>query len=222
MKKIAFLAGLMCVTLFVAAQSTSTSRIVLKTAGQPNKEVNFFLSSEFSDAFDNGYDAAAANPGGIYVLVNEDRFTTWVSNAYTPNLALGFVAAASGSHTLSFENFTGAEYKIYDRIADQTIEVNASTPDYVFTADAGAHNNRFVINYSVDNLSVCFIDNVLEISSNPYDADIVVKDADGNQVTGSPFAVAPTPQNISLASLPAGRYTVEFGDGARKFVVIVK
>ena len=222
MKKIVFLVSLTLVTLsmFAAPVITGKSRIALQEEGQSDKYVLFVLSDDFSDGYDNTYDAASANPGtGIYVLVNDDEYTSWASNKYSANLALGFVATKSGTHTLKFDKFDGAEYKIYDRVADKTITVNGSTSSYEFTVDAaGTYNSRFVINYNPNNLAVCFIDNVLEISSNPFDAPIKIIGANGSKEV----AVAPTPQNISLNDSVAGNYTVEFNGGARKFVVVVK
>ena len=228
MKKIAFLVSLMFVTITMAAQAiTGTSRIILSTDGQPDAQVNLLLSASFSDAVDNTWDAVNANPStGIYVVVNEDQYTTWASNVYSTNLALGFGTGENTSYTLKFTNFSGTEYQIYDRVTGETIDVNGTTPDYDFTITAGqknsAINNRFVINYDSNELGVCFINNVLQISSNPYEDAIVIKDANGDHVTGSPFAAEPTPQNISLDALDAGRYTVQFGGGAKNFLVIVK
>lgn len=238
MKKIAFLVSLAFVTLSVVAQDpviTSTSSIILD--GQTDVlQVNFAISDSWSDGFDNTWDAVNSNPGtGIYVVVNDDEYTTWASNKYSTNLALGFVAAATGSHKLQFANFSGVSYKIYDREEGKTIEVlgnnsikidGEAATEYAFTAAAGAHNNRFVINYNANELDVCFIDNVLQISSNPYDNPIIISSPNGKKEV----AVAPTPQNISLNDSTAGNYTVEFGPvvnaetGAhqRKFVVVVK
>ena len=230
MKKIAFLVSLAFVTLTVAAQDpviTSTSSIILD--GQTDVlQVNFAISDSWSDGFDNTWDAANPNKGtGIYVSVNDDEYTTWASNKYSDNLALGFVAAAGGSHKLQFANFSGSSYKIYDRVDNKEIEVlgngsikidGVAATEYTFTADAGTYNSRFVINYNPNNLAVCFINNVLEISSNPFDAPIKITGANGSKEV----AVAPTPQNISLNDSTAGNYTVEFGGGARKFVVVVQ
>jgi len=228
MKKIAFLVSLTFVALSVAAQSvTGTSRIVLSHSGQSDKQVNMLLSSSFSDAFDNAWDAEAANTGGIYVFYNDTRYTTWASNAYSENLPLGFGTyddAGNLNYTLKFKNFTGTtEYTLYDRKTGTTINVNASTPDYDFTVDAEDNNNplitnRFLINYVVPDFEICFRDNQLQITANPYAENVVVKDANDTKVVD----VAPvTPyQAIDLSAQAAGRYTVELAGGARKFIIV--
>lgn len=224
MKKIAFLVSLMFVTIAVAAQPviTGTSRIVLSTAGQPDKQVNFILSASFSDAWDNTWDAEAANPGGIYVFANGERYTTWASDAYSQNLAIGFGSCENNDYTLKFQNFNGASYTIYDVVADVTIDVNGSTPDYAFSIADGeknsAINNRFIINYLVPDFEICFRDNQLQITANPYAENVVVKDANDTKVVD----VAPvTPyQAIDLSAQAAGRYTVELAGGARKFIIV--
>ena len=232
MKKIAFLVGLMCVTLSVAAQSiTGTSRIVLSHTGQPDKEVNFLLSASFSDAFDNTWDAVAANPGGIYVFADAERYTTWASNEYSSNLAVGFGAyndAGNLNYTLKFQNFTGTTtYELYDRKTGDKILVNGSTADYPFTIDAGENNttinNRFVINYVPGDLDVCFRDNVLEVNSNPFSTeDITIERVDAADFPGTKV-FAGTTSSIDLSNdtnYPAGRYFVKFAGGDRKFVIV--
>ena len=226
MKKIAFLVSLMFVTITMAAQAiTGTSRIILSTDGQPDAQVNLLLSASFSDAFDNTWDAENANPStGIYVVKNEKQFTTWASNEYTTNLALGFGAGENTSYTLKFTSFSGTEYTIYDRATGTTIDVNGTTPNYDFTIAAGdknsAINNRFVINYVSGGLDVCFIDNKLQINDNPYLETIVIKDANGAEIAGSPFASYTTVVDFSTIGAAGDRFTVEFAGGARKFIVV--
>lgn len=233
MKKIAFLVSLLCLTLSVTAQSiTSTSRIILKHTGQPNKEVSFILSSSFSDGFDNTWDAAAANPGGIYVYYGEERYTIWASNAYSANLPVGFATYNDDntSYTLSFEDFTGVTYKLYDTEADEVIEINGSTPDYVFTASPKntTFNERFLINVPVDTdpLETCFTGTELQIKSNPYYGKITVKTSGGSTVKQYAYGTS----SINFNETDGGgdyiysnntEYTVSFGT-SRSFIVKVK
>ena len=169
MKKIVFLASLMCATTMVMAAPsiTATSQIDLATAGQTDKYVRFVMSPSFSDGFDNTWDTPAPNESGIYVLYNNARYTGWASNQYSENLVLGFYAGDNTAYTLKFSNFAGVSYEIYDRVANQIITVNASTPNYDFTIDASQKNSqindRFVINIQVDP-TLCFNYNVLEVN----------------------------------------------------------
>jgi len=153
MKKILFLASLMCATIAMAAPTiTGTSQIDLSSAGQTDKYVRFIISPSFSDGFDNSYDAQAANENGIYVYGNGNRYTMWASNAYTAFLPLGFYTCENTAYTLKFSNFTGTSYEIYDRVENYTITVNGSTPNYDFTIDESEKNSqindRFIINYN--------------------------------------------------------------------------
>ena len=152
MKRIVFLLGMICITLGISAQTiNSRSRITLKTAGEANRNVRLLLSDDFSNGWDNTWDANPAQDGGIYVFYQDAQYSIWASNEYSENLPLGFVSTSNLEYTLSFDLFLGTSYEIYDRVADQTITVNGSTADYNFTIDAAdvekAINDRFVINY---------------------------------------------------------------------------
>lgn len=232
MKKIAFLVSLLCLTLSVAAQSiTGTSRIVLKHTGQPDMKVDFILSSSFSDGFDNTWDAEAANPGGIYVYYGGERYTTWASNGYTEGLAIGFATYNDDNtaYTLSFENFDGATYKLYDVVAGEEILVNGSTPDYVFTASPKntTFNDRFVLNVSVDtgNLETCFTGTELQITNNPFYGKITVKTGGGSTVKQYEYGTSSIDFNEksggSYIYTDGTEYTVYFGS-SRSFIVKVK
>ena len=153
MKKIALFICMACVAMGMSAQTiTSRSRIWLKSAGETDKDVRLLVSSSFSNDWDNTWDATPAQDGGIYVYYQGAKFSIWASNEYSENLALAFDANNNTSYTLSFASFMGQTYKIKDLVADQEFEVNASTPDYVFTIDATLKNtsilDRFVINYN--------------------------------------------------------------------------
>lgn len=204
---------------------TGTSRIILKTAGQPNKEVNFILHSSFSDGFDNTWDAEAANPGGIYVYYGGERYTTWASNAYSASLPVGFATGTNTSYTLSFANWSGVAYKLYDMEEGEIIDVNGSTPDYNFTATANTtFNSRFLINYPFSpagNLETCFTGTELQITNNPIFGNIVVtRMSDSKQMDKKPYGTS----SIDMSAYTAGNYLVEFGKGAskRSFIVEVK
>ena len=217
----------MCASLW-AETYPSTSRIVLKTAGKPDTEVNFLLGASFTDAFDNAYDAVAANPGGIYVYSGGERYTTWASNHYTSGLAIGFGSGSSTSCTLHFENFSGTSYTLCDLVAFEVIEVNGSTPDYAFTIGAGevnsTINDRFVLNLTLPtgNLETCFTGSELQITNNPIFGNIVVTRV---STKAQMAKVAFGATSIDMSSYPNDEdYLVEFGSGAKKraFIVHVK
>ena len=190
MKKISILlANLLCATMIIAAPTfTGKSQINLSTTGQTDKIVRFLLSDQFSDAFDNSWDAVAANEGGIYVFNNNERYTTWASNAYSENLQLGFGAGENTDYVLKFSNFEGVEYQLFDLATQTTITVNASTPDYPFTIDAAdknkAINNRFIINFNPAP-SICFRYNELQVLGYAGKS-LVVKDKNGTEIVNIP------------------------------------
>ena len=226
MKKTIFALGMLCMAISIAAQSiTSTSRIVIEAAGQPDKMVDFVLSSSFSDGFDNTWDAVAANPGGIYVYGGE-RYTTWASNAYTANLAVGFKATTGiTDYTLRFENFKGTEYTLVDMVDYQVITVNASTSDYSFSvtsaqaASGATINDRFVINYPLPSgqLETCFTGTVLQINNNPIFGKIYVKwKSSGTDRVVELDRSAPSIDFTEARFGSATNYTIEFGSGANK------
>ena len=152
------------------------SLITLSSAGQPDKELGILISPSFSDGFDNSWDAQAANESGIYVYYQGARYTTWASNEYSTNLPLGFYTCANTAYTLKFSGFSGSEYSIYDKVADQTIVVNGSTPNYDFTIDAAdvnsAINDRFVINYVAPTYETSVTTNAYGWASFSYASDV--------------------------------------------------
>ena len=238
MKKIVFLVSLAFVALSVAAQDiTGASIIKLGTSGKSDKELRFILSDEFSDSpNDQMWDAESGNAGGLYVFYGGKRYSTWASNGYSKNLALGFGAGSNNTYFLKFVNnkFQGPSYEIYDVVVDTTIVVNGTNSDYKFTItdEEKGHviNNRFLINYEFTpdegELNICFNEkgtNTLEIKNNPYTGKIAIKNAAGEDVLRSPYQPLKTPQEIDLSSLPAGRYTVILTkDEEEKKLIIVK
>ena len=138
------------------------------------------------------------------------------------NLPLGLLTDASTDYTLSVSEVEGSEtMKIYDKETGLYYNLTEGA-SYNFTATANTTNeDRFVLNYVapvVPEFEICFRDNQLQITANPYAENVVVKDANDTKVVD----VAPvTPyQAIDLSALAAGRYTVELADGARKFIIV--
>ena len=177
MKKIAFLMCAMCLSLAMSAQSiTSVSLITLSSAGQPDKELGMLMSSSFSDGFDNSWDAQSINESGIYVYYQGARYTTWASNAYSQNLPIGFYSCDNNDYTLKFSGFSGEEYQIYDLVANQTINVNAATPNYDFSISDDkkgiAINDRFIINYNPAAFVTSLTTNDYGWASFSYDANL--------------------------------------------------
>ncbi len=166
----------------------------------------------------------------LYAIDANDRYMTYTDNTIA-DLALGFATNALSlseqNYTLEFEVVMSNEtLMLTDLVADSTFAINAGIAPYAFTvtmADApsfvaGQHNyinDRFVINYSgftpdAGELNICHQYGALTINNNPYTTNIIVKDSEGNVVINR--APVATPQNISLAGLNEGLYSVELGD----------
>lgn len=138
------------------------------------------------------------------------------------NLPLGLLTDASTDYTLSVSEVEGSEtMKIYDKETGLYYDLTEGA-SYNFTATANTTNeDRFVLNYAAPTpaeFEICFRDNQLQITANPYAENVVVKDANDTKVVD----VAPvTPyQAIDLSAQAAGRYTVELAGGARKFIIV--
>lgn len=143
------------------------------------------------------------------------------------NVPLGLLTDASTDYTITVSNVEGAEtLYIHDNVAstDYALTEGAS---YNFTATASTTDEaRFYLKKaSSGELNVCFRDNKLEINDNPYDDPIVIKDANGNEIDGSPFAANTLLVDMTTIGAAGDRFTVEFGpivDGnkARKFIIV--
>ena len=137
------------------------------------------------------------------------------------NVALGLLTDASTNYTLTVASVAGTEtLYIHDNVAntDYALTEGAS---YNFTATASTTDDtRFYLKKVADALDVCFRNNKLEINGNPYSETIVIKDANGDEITGSPFAANTLLVDFSTIGAAGDRFTVEFAGGARKFIIV--
>ena len=142
-----------------------------------------------------------------------------VTGADLTNLKLGLLTDASTDYTITVTAVKGSEtLKLRD--LETGLEHELSLGAIInFTATANVTNNaRFIINYSVSDFEICFRDNELQITANPYAENVVVKDENG--AVKKDVAPDPLYQAIDLSDLAAGRYTVELNGGARKFIIV--
>ncbi len=232
MKKMIISVMALAVSMMAMATESAYVRIRLTGESGLNSVVRITKDDARSADFEDGYDSdkmkMLSNSRSVLlfgILASHDCEDV-VTNDLT-NLALGFTTnQVDQNYTLAFENFSGETMEFYDLVADTHFTINASTPAYNFSvtaAEVGRKEirDRFVINYVAPvepEFEICFRDNKLQISNNPYAENIVVKDENGDAVKD----VAPvTPyQEIDLSALAAGRYTVELAGGARKFVIV--
>lgn len=234
MKKMIISVMALAVSMMAMATESAYVRIRLTGESGSSSVVRISKDDARTTDYDDGYDSdkmkMLSNSKSVLLfgIAGTHDCEDIVSNDLT-NLALGFTTnQVDQNYTLSFETFSGdAEAMVlYDLVADTHFAINGSTPAYNFTVTAEQVGrkeikDRFVINYVAPvepEFEICFRDNKLQISNNPYAENIVVKDENGDAVKD----VAPvTPyQEIDLSALAAGRYTVELAGGARKFVIV--
>ena len=178
---------------------------------------------------EGGYDAPCMmvqsndNSTLIYGMISGSEYSTVIG--FTTNN----VDDGENAYSLTFEDFSGDEFFLYDLVANKKITVNGSTPVYKFSAASGrvAVKDRFVVNYvpaDPSALEACFINNHLTISTNPWPTGkIAVYDGETKKVEEEG-----TKTDIDLTGLTAGKhYTVKFfpttditGEPAKTLIIV--
>ena len=170
---------MLVVAVSVSAMATKTASVRINLAGSnATYSVNTLRLVEDdarSAAAESGYDVscmmsqANENSTLIYGLIGTAEYSTIYTNDLT-NLEIGFVTnQVDQDYTLTFSNFSGNEFVLYDKVANKTITINATTPVYAFSVDASlvgrkAINDRFVIGAPAPAApSICFNMNKLEV-----------------------------------------------------------
>lgn len=215
----------------------------LQAGGMPSAKQNLQLAE--SDDLEEGLNGndgegywASFNeettPLCIYAFYDSDgngsneKYRVLETKSKLTNTKIGFKTTGAGNYKFQFSNVQG-QVDLYDKVTETLIEITSTTPAYNFTVandESGkVVDDRFIAFYKVIELEVCFKDNKLQISSNPYTTSgIVVKNSEGTPITGSPFAANATEIDLSGASFATGRYTVEFNGGkaagGEEFVII--
>lgn len=229
MKKL--IISVMALAVSMMAMATESAYVRIRLTGESGSSSVVRISkddartTEYEDGYDTDKMMSFANSKSVllYGIVGTHNCEDVVTNDLT-NQAIGFSTnQVDQNYTLTFETFSGEAFELYDLVTDTHFTINGSTPAYNFSvtpAQVGriAITDRFVINYVVPDFEICFRDNELQITANPYAENVVVKDENGTKVVD----VAPvTPyQAIDLSAQAAGRYTVELADGARKFIIV--
>jgi len=154
MKKIVF--SVMAVAMSMMAMATETAYVQIQLTGATGGVSNSVYLTEdnaYTSAYESGADAekimslSNSNSVLMYGFVG----TTPCGDIVTDNLdgvKLGLTTnQVDVNYTLKFKNFSGRELKLYDAVVDSVITINASTPDYAFTAAMGrvAVDDRFSI-----------------------------------------------------------------------------
>lgn len=220
MKKImVLLLGIAAAINAMAIDYTAKAKVTLTAESSFTCDL---MLSEYTDA--GALNGSAMNMEGrkvaLYALNGGTKLQI-AKAADLRNVPLGLLTDASTNYTISVSQVAGTEtLYIHDNVAgvDYALTEGAS---YNFTATASTTDEtRFYLKKVSDALDVCFIDNKLQINGNPYAATIVIKDANGDEIAGSPFAANTLLVDFSTIGAAGDRFTVEFADGARKFVVV--
>ena len=248
MKKVLMSMAILALATQLMAIDLPTSKftITATSVGGGNDEVAFYEgpSATFTTGYDNGYDAAknfnTANPS---INVNIYAATAWgnASKLAVPENTLEGqwitfqpnTSETEYTFTFSKVSLKADREELYfkDVTENKLIKITTTMEPYVFTiteAEKTAHKaitNRFQIVGGFKpcvgcDLDICHQYGALTINANPYEGNIVIKDAAGTTVKD--VKPMPTPQSISLSDLTAGQYTVVLGAGAKELIIKVQ
>ncbi len=236
MKKIFSILVACATMLTVNAANTEVARLTLTGQGSPaSSDVTLRVDPAVMVAETGSYFENTELPQNVnaYVFTGGNKYSSYKLHAIM-NLPIAIVTnrqpAGQQHYTFTFTVPTLTEgLKLKDlRTGIETDIVNAGTYEFDVntTTDPGYVEgtnyviaDRFVINFP-DELEVCFINNKLEVHANPYSEPIVIKDANGDEITGSPFAASTLLVDMTAIGAAGDRFTVEFAGGARKFIIV--
>lgn len=138
------------------------------------------------------------------------------------NVKLGLLTDAATSYTITVSAVEGSE-KLYlhDNVTGLDHELKAGTIEFTATASS-TDETRFLLRKDIDALKpgVCFINNKLTISENPFPEDIVIETIDGTPIAGSPFAASTTEVDFTSIGAAGDRFVVKFHNGDQKLIFI--
>lgn len=218
----------------IAQEISSYVEITLTPEGKttPNNKVTLIEGTSFTSATTDGdvtkikmnHDEYAANVD-VYAILSDVKYAMVATSVDDLNdRYIGVQASSDYSNYVFTFNVQkmGRTMYLEDTKEHKLILLTSTTEPYKFSLTANEKvENRFRI-YRPDtgDLEVCHENGKLVIKNNPYmTSNIIVKNEDGEVLNVAPTS---TPQEISLESLTAGRYTVEFNDGEKKYIIAVK
>jgi len=207
--------SVVALAMSVMAVATETAYVQVKLTGENGGASNVFLTEDnaYTNAFEAGVDVekmmSQSNSKSLlmYGLVG----TTPCEDVVAANLdgtELGFTTnQLDQNYTLTFIDFSGRELTLLDRVTNEVVTINASTPAYAFSVEAAqvgrvAINDRFLIG-GTPVVSFCFNYNVLEVMGHAGES-LVVKQGD-----------------TEIANVPAlgGAYTLDLSAYTGRLVV---
>ena len=223
MKKLLISVVALSISAMTMATQTASVRINLvgSNATYSTKTLRLVEDDARSAAAENGYDAECmmtqsnANSTLIYGLIGTTGYSTVATNDLT-GLEIGFVTnQVDQDYTLTFTNFSGNEFTLRDKVTDQYITVNATTPAYAFSVTAAqvgrvAINDRFVIENAPAPAvkGICFNYNILTLTKyNGAKVDVYAQGA--TAAADSKTIASDAATDFDLNALASGEYVVK-------------
>lgn len=205
----------------MAVDYTAKAKVVLTSESGYSFDLMLSESAEYGALTGSVmYEGEGLPYVALYVINGSDKLQI-AKAADLRGAKLGLKTDAKTNYTIDVSSVAGSEtLYLYDAEQKKNYALTEGA-HFAFTAVASTTNEtRFSLRKLADALNVCFKNNKIEINENPFDDEIVVKDANGDQIAGSPFA-ASTPL-IDMTSIGAAgdRFTVEFNGGNKKFVIV--
>lgn len=205
----------------MAVDYTAKAKVVLTSESGYSFDLMLSESAEYGALTGSVmYEGEGLPYVALYVINGSDKLQI-AKAADLRGTKVGLKTDAKTNYTIDVSSVAGSEtLYLYDAEQKANYALTEGA-HFAFTAVASTTNEtRFSLRKLADVLNVCFKNNKIEINENPFDDEIVVKDAKGDQIAGSPFA-ASTPL-IDMTSIGAAgdRFTVEFNGGNKKFVIV--
>jgi len=205
----------------MAVDYTAKAKVVLTSESGYSFDLMLSESAEYGALTGSVmYEGEGLPYVALYVINGSDKLQI-AKAADLRGTKVGLKTDAKTNYTIDVSSVAGSEtLYLYDAEQKANYALTEGA-HFAFTAVASTTNEtRFSLRKLADALNVCFKNNKIEINENPFDDEIVVKDANGDQIAGSPFA-ASTPL-IDMTSIGAAgdRFTVEFNGGNKKFVIV--
>lgn len=209
MKKI-FISAL-AIAMGVSAMAAETAYVQIKLTAEGGGVSSIFLTEDnaHTNAFEPGVDVekmmTQSNSKSVllYGLVG----TTPCEDVVALNLdelKIGMKTnQVAQNYTMTFIDFSGRELTLLDKVTNQVITINATTPAYNFSVEAAqvgqkAIDDRFVIGGTPLAESLCFNNNILEV--NGYAGKSLVIKQGASEIENIPSLPA-------MKSIPLGAYT---------------
>lgn len=173
------------IAMSVTAMATETAYVQIKLTGETGGASSVFLTED--DAYTNAFEPSAdvekmmSQANSKSVLLYGFVGTLPCEDVVTNNLdglAIGLKTNQEAqNYTMTFIDFSGRELSLLDRVTNEVITINASTPAYNFSVEAAqvgrvAIDDRFVIG-GTPVVSFCFNYNILEINGHKGESLIV-------------------------------------------------